>query len=130
MASLHAFTATQLHAKFNQVSIHNQQRLDNVFSASNQHKWTYVIANNLACSFKQQYMIRLPKPERTELAGWIEKIICAGQCAVICVEQLDLDDISKARIMQLCVSYNVMLVNITLTPAGEAKIIKGPWLNA
>lgn len=130
MASLHAFSDTRFTNKVDNVSFDNQQRLANLLLANEQHKWTYVIANNLVFCTQQPHVIQLKKPGKAVLALWLEKIICGGQCAMLFVEQLKLDEINKARIMQLCVSHNVMLVNISLNQVEHGEVIKGPWLDA
>jgi hypothetical protein len=130
MASLHAFSNTRFTHKPDHVSIHNQQRLANLFAANDQHKWTYVITNNLVFCTEQPHVIQLKKPDKAALALWLEKIICGGQCAMLFVEQLNLDEISKARIMQLSVSHNVLLINISLSQVERAQVIQGPWTKA
>ncbi|MFQ3196928.1 MAG: hypothetical protein ACI8R9_001433 [Paraglaciecola sp.] len=130
MASLHTFSDTRFTHKLERVSIHNHQRLAGFFAANEQHKWTYVIANNLVFCTEQPHVLQLKKPDKAAIAQWLEKIICGGQCAMLFVEQLNLDEISKARIMQLCVDHNVLLVNVSLSQVKRAKVIQGPWTNA
>jgi hypothetical protein len=130
MASLHSLSDTLFTHKQDTVWIHNQRRIANLFAANEQHKWTYVITNHLVFNTKQPHVIQLKKPNKAALVLWLEKIICAGQCAMLFVEQLNLDDIKKARIMQLCVIHNVLLVNISLSQVKHAQVIQGPWMNS
>ena len=91
-----------------------------------QQKWTYLLANNICFSEKADFVITLPKPQTTVLKDWLEKIIVSGQCSLLFVEQLSIDEISHRRIQQLCALHNVTLVNL-LPNIKAGQVVKGPW---
>jgi len=125
MASLHAFTNSSTPLATMQVPA--DKRLSNDINVNHAHKWTFLVANHIRFTEKQNYCIRLTKPKQQNLSLWLEKIVTGGQCANLFVEQLSLDEISFKRLKQLCIDYKVALVN--LMPHNEQKdnVVKGPW---
>ncbi|WP_339719939.1 hypothetical protein [uncultured Paraglaciecola sp.] len=126
MASLHAFTnsstplATMQVPAFNGLSKNN-----NVKHGHN--KWTFLVAKHIRFTEKQNYCIRLTKPKQKCLSLWLEKIVTGGQCANLFVEQLSLDEISFKRLKQLCIDYNVALVNLMPISQQKNNVVQGPW---
>ncbi|WP_340679289.1 hypothetical protein [Paraglaciecola sp.] len=94
--------------------------------SSTKQKWTYVLANTISFGEKADFVITLPKPQTTVLKDWLEKIITSGQCSLLFVEQLSIDEISHRRIQHLCSIHNVTLVNL-LPNTKSGLILKGPW---
>jgi hypothetical protein len=127
MASLHAFAPAQDQSAFLKVSIQQQNRLSSLKQANPQHKWTYLLADTLIFSDKQQNAIRIVKPHKALLAKWLEKIIIAGQSSTIFVEQMELDEMNTLRLKQLCIQHNVTLVNLLLSNPQQGTLIRGPW---
>ena len=127
MASLHAFVPAQVQSAFLKVSIQQQNRLVGLKQAKPQHKWTYLLANTLRFSDKQQSAIRLAKPSKPLLVKWLEKIISAGQCSTIFVEQMELDEMNTQRLKQLCLQHHVTLVSLQLNNNQQGTLVKGPW---
>ena len=128
MASLHAFVPAQDQSVFLKVSIQQQNRLGSLKQLNPQHKWTYLLADTLIFSDKQQQAIRLAKPHKALLLKWLEKIITAGQSSTIFVEQMELDEMNTLRLKQLCIQHNVTLVNLLLNNPQRGTLVKGPWL--
>jgi hypothetical protein len=128
MASLHAFVPAQDQAAFLNVSIHQQHRLHGLNQSKVKHKWTYLLANTIAFSDKQQQAIRVSKPHDSMLMQYLEKIITGGQCSTLFVEQMDLDEMSTLRVKQLCAIHHVGLVNLLVSDLGtKGKLVRGPW---
>ena len=127
MASLHAFVPAQAPSALLKVSIQEQNRLGSLKQANPRHKWTYLLADTLRFSDKQQSAIRLAKPSKPLLVKWLEKIISAGQCSTIFVEQMELDEMNTQRLKQLCLQHQVTLVNLQLNKSLQGKLVKGPW---
>ncbi|MBJ2135817.1 hypothetical protein KO519_04475 [Paraglaciecola agarilytica] len=127
MASVHAISASKT-SHFDSVSVFNQQRLQAIHNNVDKAKWSYLIANNIV--FKQAYShcIKLNMPATEQLVIWLEKLISGGQCANIFVEHVVLDEMSQARLTQLCIMHNVNLINVTTHQHGE--VVKGPWLDS
>ncbi|WP_299071532.1 hypothetical protein [uncultured Paraglaciecola sp.] len=125
MASLHAFTHSSTPLATMQVPADN--RHNGNINVSHANKWTFLVANHIRFTDKSAYCIRLTKPKQSDLSLWLEKIVTAGQCANLFVEHLSLDEISFKRLKQLCIDFNVALVN--LMPQNEQKdnVVKGPW---
>ncbi|GAC14837.1 hypothetical protein [Aliiglaciecola lipolytica] len=90
-------------------------------------KWMYLIADNIRFSGKYEKAIRLTKPTIDRLFCWMEKIILAGNCSVLFVENLQLDDLRTQRIKALCEQQDVTLINLTLDSALPENLIVGPW---
>lgn len=126
MASLHAFTQRSSSVVPAHIPVANLDQYVAIDSA-NAHKWTYLLANNIAFSDKQSKSIRLAKPEQSVLLVWLEKIITSGQCATLFVEQLSADEVSFKRLKQLCSDCQVTLVNLTLDKSTDNNVIQGPW---
>jgi hypothetical protein len=129
MANLHALPVqTQRTAQTQQVV---QQLVAPRFNqhnpSSSKQKWTYVLANTISFTEKADFVITLPKPQSTVLKDWLEKIIISGQCSLLFVEQLSIDEISHRRIQHLCSIHNVTLVNL-LPNVKAGQVLKGPWL--
>jgi hypothetical protein len=91
-------------------------------------KWTYILANHIRLVNNTDAVIRLPRPHTNRLKSWVEKIVSAGQCEQIFVEQLSMDELSYKRLQQLCAQHQVKLVNLLIN-SKRAQVIKGPWLN-
>lgn len=129
MASVHAISVSKT-SHFDSVSVFNHQRLQAIHNNVDVDKarWSYLIASNIA--FKQAYShcIKLNMPATEQLVIWLEKLITAGQCANIFVEHMELDEMSQARLTQLCIMHNVNLIIVTTHQHGE--VVKGPWLNS
>lgn len=125
MASLHAFTHSSTPLATMQVPAFKRLGMD--INVKHDHKWTFLVANNIRFTEKQNFCIRLSKPKQKSLSLWLEKIVMGGQCANLFVEQLSLDEISFKLLKQLCIDYNVALVN--LMPVNEQKnnVLQGPW---
>ena len=126
MASLHALVPAQAQSAFLNVSIQQQNRLSSLKQVT-PHKWTYLLADSLRFSDKQQPAIRMAKPPKALLIKYLEQIISAGQCCTIFVEQMKLDEMNTQRIKQLCIQYNVTLVNLQLSNPQQGTLVKGPW---
>ena len=112
---------------FDSVSVFNQQRLQAIHSSVAPAKWSYLIADNITFTQPYKHCIKLRKPAPEQMLIWLEKLITAGQCANIFVEQLTLDEMSQVRLTQLCVMHNVNLVSVMTH--SHTRVIKGPWLN-
>lgn len=125
MASLHAFTNHSAPLASMQVPANNGHSND--INVNHGHKWTFLVANHIRFTDKSSYCIRLTKPKQKSLSLWLEKIVTGGQCANLFVEQLSLDEISFKRLKQLCIDYNVALVNLMPKSVQKGKVIKGPW---
>ena len=90
-----------------------------------QRKWTYILADHLKLTACPQYCIAMQKPVNSLLVSWVEKIITAGQAALIIVENMQLDEVSHKRLAMLCLEQGVSIVNIVKQPANN--LIYGPW---
>ncbi|MEP1446939.1 MAG: hypothetical protein ABJK37_12570 [Paraglaciecola sp.] len=125
MASLHAFTNSSTPLATMQVPAFKSLGLD--INVKHDQKWTFLVANNIRFTEKQNFCIHLSKPKQKNLSLCLEKIVMGGQCGNLFVEQLSLDEISFKRLKQLCIDYNVALVN--LMPINEHKnnVLQGPW---
>lgn len=125
MASLHAFTHSSTPLATLQVPADN--RHGNNINVKHSHKWTFLVANHIRFTEKQNYCIRLTKPNQKSLSLWLEKIVLGGQCSNLFVEQLSLDEISFKRLKQLCIEFNVALVNLMPNSGAVDNVVKGPW---
>ena len=99
MASLHAFTNSSIPLATMQVPADNKHKND--INVDRGHKWTFLVANHIRFTEKQNYCIRLIKPRQQSLSLWLEKIVTGGQCANLFVEHLSLDEISFKRLKPL-----------------------------
>lgn len=90
--------------------------------------WSYLLADSLAFKKDMAYGIRIQKPNEEIMPVWIKKLITAGQCKTIYVENLSLAPSESEMIMQLCAQHAVSLVNIDskgITPKNN--VVAGPW---
>lgn len=124
MASLHAFTNNPSPLATMQVpaGIRHSSEID----VAHGHKWTFLVANHIRFTDKQAYCIRLAKPKQN-LALWLEKIVTGGQCSNLFVEHLSLDEVSFKRLKQLCIDFNVALVNLMPINNQKGNVVQGPW---
>jgi hypothetical protein len=127
MARLLAFTPAQEQAAYLRVSVNQQQGLPALLQPKTHNKWMYLVSDTLAFSDKQQQAIRLSKPDDATLMQYLEKIICAGQCSTLFVEQMHLDQMSTQRLKYLSILHQVSLVNLQPTDIKSGEVLKGPW---
>lgn len=127
MASVHAISVSKF-SHFDSVSVFNQQRLQAIHNSADKAKWSYLIADKIAFKQADEHCIKLNMPSPEQLVMWLEKLITCGQCANIFVEHVVLDEMSQARLSQLCVLHNVNLVNVMTHAHGD--VVRGPWLNS
>lgn len=130
MALLHT-PVDQTKNHFVSVSL-NELPLNNFFdvhglAGNYANKWMFLIAEQIGFASPCQMGVRLQKPTETKLYQWMEKIVVAGQCAVLFVENLQLDDLRVQRIKQLCERHQVTLVNLTLGNVVPKNVVVGPW---
>ncbi|MDN4503373.1 hypothetical protein QX776_13255 [Alteromonadaceae bacterium BrNp21-10] len=88
-----------------------------------QRKWVYILAEQLTLSDCPQYCIAIKKPSVEVELLWIEKIISAGQAALIVVENMQFDEITNKRLTLLCLEQGVTIVNIPPV----SNLVYGPW---
>lgn len=125
MANLHALSFQSPRNRVVQQVVAPQFSLQS--QGVNQQKWTYLLANNIQFNEKADFVIKLPKPPVSTLKAWLEKIIISGQCNLLFVEQLSIDEISYRRIQQLCSIHQVTLINLLPNKKHSAQIVQGPW---
>lgn len=125
MASLHAFTNNSTPLASMQVPA--DIRHSNDINVKHVNKWTFLVADHIRFSEKQDYCMRITKPTQNQLSLWLEKIVIGGQCSNLFVEHLFLDEISFKRLKQLCIDYNVSLVNLIPFNDQQDNVVKGPW---
>ncbi len=90
--------------------------------------WSYLLSDSLAFKKEMTYGIRIQKPDQETVPVWIKKLITAGQCQTIYVENLTLAPTENEMIRQLCAQHAVALVNINSRgQAPENNVIAGPW---
>ncbi|GGW89017.1 deoxyguanosinetriphosphate triphosphohydrolase [Alteromonas halophila] len=90
--------------------------------------WSYLLSDSLAFKKDMAYGIRMQKPDRETVPVWIKKLITAGQCKTIYVENLSLAPSESEMIRQLCSQHAVALVNVNndgCTPTNN--VLAGPW---
>ncbi|MDP5031628.1 MAG: hypothetical protein NWQ54_10360 [Paraglaciecola sp.] len=125
MAKLHALSTQSQRSTVVQQIVAPQFSLQS--QGLNQQKWTYLLANHIQFNEKADFVIKLPKPQTVTLKEWLEKIITSGQCNLLFVEQLSIDEIAHHRIQQLCAMHNVTLINLLPNKKTSAQIVQGPW---
>lgn len=91
------------------------------------NKWMYLVANSIGFSDKLSQAIKLNRPDNETLYIWLEKIVLAGQCSVLFVECLNMDDLRSQRLKLLCENMQVTLVNLTLDTKMPSNLVEGPW---
>lgn len=91
------------------------------------NKWTYLVANSIGFSDKLSQAIKLNRPNDETLYVWLEKIVMAGQCSVLFVECLNMDDLRSQRLKFLCEKMQVTLINLTLDTDKPSNLVEGPW---
>lgn len=91
------------------------------------NKWTYLVANSISFSDKLSQAIKLNRPDDETLYIWLEKIVLGGQCSVLFVECLNMNDLRSQRLKFLCEKMQVTLVNLTLDNSIPSNLIEGPW---
>ena len=124
-------------------NVHHFQQQQSTYGLTNQHfseqrsvmheisshgvKWTYVISNNLKLKAAMPYTIQVSKPDSSTLLNWLEKIITGGECDLIYVEALSIDDVQAQKLKQMCRFYGVRLVNVSTCLSQTQNIYQGPW---
>ncbi|GAA0851935.1 hypothetical protein [Aliiglaciecola litoralis] len=119
-------TAEQFMANVNLLQVNGINSSFGVVEQSS-NKWKYLIASNINFATKVNDAIRLKKPSEHQMYDWLERIVVAGQCAMLFVESLDLNDIRTQRIKSLCEIHDVTLVNLTLETQIPENVVVGPW---
>ncbi|MFT4808515.1 MAG: hypothetical protein ACI9LX_001846 [Paraglaciecola sp.] len=125
MASLHAFTNNSTPLASMQVPADIRHSCG--INVKHANKWTFLVANQIRFSEKQDYCMRITKPTQNQLSLWLEKIVIGGQCSSLFVEHLSLDEISFKRLNQLCIDFKVSLVNLIPINDQQDNVVKGPW---
>lgn len=125
MALLHS-TESHVGSSFTELNFNNFKSVNGLHHSIEQ-KWMYLISNRIAFSEKLNGAIRLIMPENDALYDWMAKIVNGGQCSILFVEDLNLDDFRTLRIRQLCEQHNVTLVNLTVGEALPENLVVGPW---
>ncbi len=125
MASLHAFTNNSTPLASMQVPADIRHSVG--INVKHANKWTFLVANQIRFSEKQDYCMRITKPTQNQLSLWLEKIVIGGQCSSLFVEHLSLDEISFKRLNQLCIDFKVSLVNLIPINDQQKNVVKGPW---
>ena len=124
MASLITFEPRTVSNRYKRtVNAVDYQPLQDDYSA----KWTYLLADKITFSDTVKHGIRLQKPNDSLLVHWLERIITAGQCSQLFVEELELSEIDQRRITNLCLKHEVVLINLFTDRASTKNVIKGPW---
>jgi hypothetical protein len=100
---------------------------DNHVNDQDVNRWTFLVANHIKFSEKKINCIHIIKPKQHCLSLWLEKIVTGGQCSILFVEHLSLDEISFKRLKQLCIDYKVALVNLMPNKEHKYNVVKGPW---
>ncbi|WJG07708.1 hypothetical protein [Aliiglaciecola sp. LCG003] len=126
MALLHSTDITELNPAYNKLHFQNFKAL-NGLSHLPESKWMYLLSNNIAFNSDVDGAIRLKKPNDEILFVWLEKIVEGGQCSILFVEELHLDDLRIQRLKYLCELHYVTLVNLTLDSATPKNLVVGPW---
>ncbi len=106
----------------------NHDALSPAFSNMLRHnKWTYLVANTISFSNKLPQAIKMNRPDDDTLYIWLDKIVLGGQCSVLFVESLNMDDLRAQRLKLLCENMQVTLVNLTLDRNMPHNLVEGPW---
>lgn len=121
-----------VHTQKNYVSTVNERHINNVKAQygvieSNKQKWMFLIANNIKFANKCDGAVRVSRPDDEMLYQWIERIAIGGQCSLLFVEALSLDDVRMRRIKLICEISGVTLVNLTLDTQLPENLVLGPW---
>lgn len=121
-----------VHTQQHYVSTVNERHINNVKAQygvieSHEPKWMFLIANTIKFANKCDGAIRVTKPDDDMLYQWIERIAIGGQCSLLFVESLSLDDVRMQRIKSICEVSGVTLVNLTLDTQLPENLILGPW---
>ena len=91
------------------------------------NKWMYLVANAIGFSEKLTQAIKLNRPDDETLFIWLEKIVLGGQCSVLFVEGLNMDDLRSQRLKLLCEKMQVTLINLTVDTNIPNNLVEGPW---
>ncbi|MCW8092028.1 deoxyguanosinetriphosphate triphosphohydrolase [Alteromonas sp. ASW11-130] len=95
--------------------------------------WSYLLAKTLAFTKDATHAIRIQQPHSEMVPSWIKKLIVAGQCNTIFVEDLQLPLSEQQQIIELCSLHSVTLVNVknekALTAPSLQNVCVGPWIN-
>ncbi len=93
--------------------------------------WSYLLSKTLSFSKDATHAIRIQQPTQEVIPQWIKKLIVAGQCNTIFVEDLELPLNEQQQIMQLCNQHAVALVNIKKSADQDThslqNVCTGPW---
>lgn len=88
--------------------------------------WTYLIADNICFTDKQDHAIHLPKPDdKATLMSWLEKIAESGNTQNVFVEGLELSEAEALRLLNIFNFYGVRLINIGTQNTNQ--LVYGLW---
>lgn len=108
------------------MAIYQQQAISQLMQQLNkQHKWIYCLSTNLKC--KHDSVLHLTQPQQQDQFLWLEKIITGGQACAIFVQSLELTQLQRQKVKQLCDKYKVLLIKLDC-PEYTDNLIYGPWL--
>ncbi|MCW8108691.1 deoxyguanosinetriphosphate triphosphohydrolase [Alteromonas ponticola] len=95
--------------------------------------WSYLLAKTLAFSKDATHAIRIQQPSQEVIPCWIKKLIMAGQCNTIFVEDMQLPLNEQQQIIELCSLHSVALISVrknsAFTSPSFHNICSGTWLN-
>lgn len=125
MALLHSNEST-IATDFNELHFNNFKAV-NGLDYSSDYKWMYLVSNRIRFSQKLSGAIRVQMPDESVLYEWMTKIVLGGQCSILFVEELNLEDFRTLRFRQLCEQHGVTLVNLTIDDVMPENLVVGPW---
>ncbi|WP_088328685.1 hypothetical protein [Lacimicrobium sp. SS2-24] len=126
MAGITALSQNTLNSGLVDLSLSHDDMMEWTDRFKSGRRWVYLLSNQLC--FKQAgHKIHLPNPGKETLLLWLEKIILGGQAAVLFVDNLELDEVRRTRLQQVCRKMDVLLVNLRDKPADANTLVYGPW---
>ncbi|MDF2177671.1 hypothetical protein P2G88_05350 [Aliiglaciecola sp. CAU 1673] len=111
-----------------ELSIYQKSQLRSLMkSFAHRRKWVYLLADTLRFSRPENNSIGIQKPKAEQTLNWLERLMTPGTSCAILVEDMNLDDVGRKRVEQLCHTHGVTVINLKKHKALDNNLVYGPW---
>jgi len=126
MAILKQQVPTLPEATFLTMGIYQQQAISQLIQQlDKQDKWIYCLSSNYKCNHNS--VLHLNQPQQNEQFSWLEKIITGAQTSAIFIQSLELNQLQRRKLKQLCNKFKVLVIKLECRQYQD-NLIYGPWL--
>lgn len=125
MSVMSALKQTSETVANDELSLRNFVAVNNLTDTFSQ-KWTYLISNKVRFSSPVERVIHVHHYDDSDQMALLERVVCAGQCGILMVDNYEANDKAWERIKNLCERHGVVLVALSEL-SSDKQVAFGPW---